>query len=104
MSDSEFLGVYIRVKVKPDKREEFIGLISELTGNVDANEPDALTFAFFQADDPNEFVFFERFRDEAAYERHRDADYHVAMSPAGWACLSEEPHIEQLRGIVSLER
>ena len=91
----------MRVRVKPEKRDEFVGLITELAANVRANEPDTLIYEFLQAEDPNEFVFFECFTDEAAFERHREMDYHVAMSDAGWACLSEDPHIEPLQGVIS---
>ncbi len=92
-------ALYMRVRVKPEKRDEFIGLITELAANVKANEPETLVWEFLQADDPDEFVFFECFTDEAACDRHQCMDYHLAMSDAGWACLSEEPHIEVLHGL-----
>ena len=101
MSTSASHAIYIRVKVKPEKRDEFIGLITDLAANVKANEPDTLVWEFLQADDPNEFVFFELFRDVAAHERHTQAPYHLEMSDAGWACLSDDPHIETLAGMAS---
>jgi quinol monooxygenase YgiN len=101
MSTTATYGVYLRVRVHPEKREEFIQLVTELAANVKANEPDALIYEFLQAEDPNEFVFFECFTDEAAFERHQQMDYHVAMSDAGWACLSEDPHIEPLQCITA---
>jgi quinol monooxygenase YgiN len=89
-------GVYMRVRVKPQKREEFIGLIKGLVRDSKANESGTQVLEFMQAADPNEFVFFERFASEAAMKAHQEAPYHVAMSAAGWACLDGDPHIEQL--------
>ena len=90
-------GVYIRVRTLPAKREEFIRLIGELRARALENEPDTLVFEFFQAADPNEFVFFEAYPDEAAQKVHENAPYHVAMSEAGWACLDGQPVIEFLK-------
>lgn len=88
---------YLRVRTKPEKRDEFVRLVTELRNNVRRNEPDTLVFEFLQAADPNEFVFMEGFVDEAARQRHADAPYHVAMSAAGWACLDGEPIIEFMK-------
>ena len=92
-------GVYIRVRVKPQKREEFVGLIKGLVRDAKANERGTQVLEFMQAADPNEFVLFERFESEAALKTHQQAPYHVAMSAAAWACLDGEPHIEQLTPI-----
>ena len=92
-------GLYMRVRVKPEKREEFIGLIKGLARDVRANERQTLVFEFMQAADPNEFVFFERFASEEALKAHQEAPYHQSMSAAGWACLDGEPHIEPLTPI-----
>jgi quinol monooxygenase YgiN len=92
-------GVYMRVRVKPEKRAEFIGIITELVRNIRANEPDTHVYEFLQAADPLEFVFFERFTDFAAYEKHQKMPYHVAISAAGWACLDGDPIIEPLTSI-----
>lgn len=90
-------AAYLRVRTKPEKRDEFVRLITELRANVLQHEPDTLVFELLQGSDPNEFVFFECFQDEAAQQRHQVQPYHVAMSPAGWACLDGEPIIEFLK-------
>ena len=99
MSESGY-ACYMRVRVKPEKREEFVGLIHGLVTNIRANEPDTLVYEVLQGADENEFVFFECFTDEAAQQRHQQMPYHVAMSPAGYACLAEDPHIEFLKPVV----
>jgi quinol monooxygenase YgiN len=90
-------AAYMRVRTKPGKREEFIRLVTELRGNVLQHEPDTLVFEILQGADPNEFVFFEGFTDEAAQKAHQDQPYHVAMAPLGWACIDGEAIIEFMK-------
>jgi quinol monooxygenase YgiN len=54
-------GLYLRVRVKPDKREEFVGLMRQLVRDVRANEPGTIDYQFMQAADPHEFVILQRF-------------------------------------------
>jgi quinol monooxygenase YgiN len=89
-------AVYMRVRTKPQKREEFLALIRELRANVLAHEPGTVFFELLQGADANEFVFMEGFVDAAAQKVHADAPYHRAMSAAGWACLDGTPVIEHL--------
>src|SRR5829696_6591599 len=58
MTTSVGYAAYIRVRTKPEKRDEFIGLVTELRANVLQNEPDTLVFEILQGKDQNEFVFF----------------------------------------------
>jgi quinol monooxygenase YgiN len=84
----------MRLRTKPEKRAEFVSLITELRKQVLQHEPDTLVYEFLQGSHPDEFVFFECFTDKAAQERHQNQPYHVAMSQAGWACLDGQPVIE----------
>jgi len=90
-------GCYMRVRTKPEKRDEFVRLIRTLRSNVRQHEPDTLIFEFFQGSEANEFVFFEGFVDEAAQQRHQQAPYHQTMSEAGWACLDGPPLVEFIK-------
>ena len=100
MSKSVGLAAYMRLRIKPEKREEFLQLIAGLRANVHRHEPETLLFEVLQGNDANEFVIYECFTDTAAQKTHQDASYHVAMAPAGWACLDGEPIIEYLRPAV----
>jgi quinol monooxygenase YgiN len=93
-------GSYMRVRTKPDKREEFLRLVAGLRSDVLAHEPDTLLFEVFQGADANEFVFFEGFVDESAQQRHQRAPYHAAMAKAGWACLDGRAVIEYMKPAV----
>lgn len=88
---------YMRVRTKPEKRDEFVRLVTQLRADVLANEADTLVYEILQGADANEFVFFECFTDEAAQQRHQNAPYHVAMSASGWACLDGQPVIEFMK-------
>lgn len=100
MSKTVGLAGYLRVRTKPEKREEFLRLIGELRANVHRHEPETLLFEVLQGKDDNEFVIFECFTGTAAQKQHQDAPYHVAMAPAGWACLDGDPVIEYMRPAV----
>jgi quinol monooxygenase YgiN len=97
MSKSVGYAAYLRVRTKPEKRDEFVALITELRRNVLQHEPGTYVYEFLQGADPNEFVFFECYKDKAAQEIHQNQPYHVAMAPAGWACLDGDPIIEFLQ-------
>jgi quinol monooxygenase YgiN len=92
---------YMRVRVLPHKRAEFLDLMHGPVTNIRASEPDTLVFEILAGADENEFVFFECFTDAAAQERHQQMPYHVAVSPAGYACLDGEPHIEFLKPAIA---
>ena len=90
----------MRVRIKPDRVDEFSALIAQLARNVYANEPDCLAYEVRRSErDPTLFVFYECFRSEQAHAAHPDMPYHAAMSDAGWACVDGEPEIELLTPI-----
>ena len=87
---------YMRLRTKPERRDEFLRLVLALQANVREHEPATLVFELLQGADRNEFVFFEGFVDQAAQKRHQEQPYHVAMSARGWECLDGSPTIEFL--------
>ena len=93
-------ATYMRVRTKPERREEFLRLVTELRANVRQHEPTTLFYEILQGSDANEFVFFEGFVDEASQQAHQNAAYHVAMSASGWACLAGQPVIEFMKPAV----
>ncbi|MFN3592024.1 MAG: putative quinol monooxygenase [Thermaurantiacus sp.] len=80
-----------RLKVKPEKRDDFIRLQTELKSLVHQNEPDALVYELFQAEeDPDLFHCIATFRDMAAYEHHMSVDFHDRLVPPILECLAED--------------
>jgi (4S)-4-hydroxy-5-phosphonooxypentane-2,3-dione isomerase len=87
---------YLRVRIKPDKRGEFIGLIHRLREDTRREMTGVVFYEFLATADPLEFVLLQGFVDEAAYKRYANAPFHLEMAPHGWACLDGDPHIEFL--------
>jgi quinol monooxygenase YgiN len=87
-----------RLLVKPEKREDFIALQTELKGLVFAHEPDALVYELLQADeDDNLFHCIATFKDEAAFDHHMHIDFHDRLVPPILECLAEEMTISYQR-------
>jgi quinol monooxygenase YgiN len=87
----------IRLKVLPDKVEEFEGLVAQLVRDVYAHESGAEVYEVRRVkDEPFTYVYFICFADQAAFDRYSVADYHMQMSPKAVACLDGEPVFEDL--------
>ncbi|WP_223276147.1 putative quinol monooxygenase [Sphingomonas daechungensis] len=62
---SEARSFIAKLVVKPERRDEFVNLQSELKGLVHAQEPDALVYELLQSDDdPNTFFCVATFKDQ----------------------------------------
>lgn len=84
-----------RMKIKPDRREDFIRLARELTEKVHANEPDTTAYEFFRLrDDEYSYAVFEQFTSEDAEEAHRNTDYFNALAPDLIDCL-DGPYVRE---------
>lgn len=69
------LGIVATIKIKPGQDASFEELAKALVAAVNANEPGCLLYTLFKAEDPNTYVFLERYRDEAALQAHRSTAY-----------------------------
>ena len=85
-----------RLRVAPEKQQEFEGLVTQLVRDVHANEPgQVFEYRRGQAD-PLSYVLFLSFKEPAAFERYSNAEWHRGVSPQIMACLAEPPVAEQL--------
>jgi quinol monooxygenase YgiN len=83
-----------RLLVKPERREEFIALQTELKALVFNQEPDALVYELLQADDDeNLFHCVGTFRDQAALDHHMHIDFHDRLVPPILDCLAEDMQV-----------
>lgn len=86
-----------RMKVKPDKEQEFARLSEKLTERVLATEPNTLIYQFFrQRDKPLEFAVIEQFTDETAEEFHRSTPHFNELAPPLIDCIDGTYHREYL--------
>jgi len=69
--------VCVYVHVKPEHREEFIRATLE-NGRGTIQEPGNLRFDILQsADDPNRFLLYEVYRDEAGMKAHKETAHYA---------------------------
>lgn len=79
------------LRVKPEKRDDFIALQTELKSLVKAQEPDAWVYELLQSDeDADLFYCVATFRDEAAFDHHMGIDFHDRLVPPIIDCLAED--------------
>lgn len=77
-----------RMKIKPDKVEEFKRLARDLTEKVHAHEPETTAYQFFKLrDEPHGYAVFEQFTNEAAEEAHRNTPHFAEIGPAMIDCI-----------------
>jgi autoinducer 2-degrading protein len=89
----------VYVYVKPDHREAFIEATLE-NGRQTIGEPGNLRFDVIQqADDPNRFLLYEVYRDEAAVQAHKQTAHY-----AQWRQTVEPWMAEPRRGVQYLGR
>ncbi len=63
--------VVAKIKAKSEHAQEVAGLFQEMVAWVSANESGTATYSCNRSkSDPNEFVFFERYVDDAAFQAH----------------------------------
>ena len=73
------LGVVATIKVKPGMEKEFEAVAKELVAKVNANEPGCKLYALHHGEQPNTYVFMERYADQAAVDAHRATDHFKAL-------------------------
>lgn len=82
----------VRVEVRPDMLDEFRRAVSENARLSVQHDPGCLRFEVSQvADAPAQWVFYEVYTDEAAWQRHRTSPHFVAYKAvADRALVSRE--------------
>ena len=74
--------VCVHVHVKPEHREAFVNASLENARNT-LEEPGNLRFDVLQqADDPNRFLLYEVYRDEAAMKAHKETPHYARWAEA----------------------
>ena len=77
------LAMWVKVRVKPDKRDQFLKAIEVDALGSERDEPGCARFNVLQDQaDPNTYYFYEVYRDEAALEAHRAAPHYAVWRAA----------------------
>ena len=86
------------LRVKPEKRDEFIALQVELKQLVKEQEPDCWVYELMQSDDDeNLFLCVTTFKDDAAFEHHMHIDFHDRLLPPILDCLAQDMELSFYR-------
>jgi quinol monooxygenase YgiN len=86
----------VHMTVKPGKAEECIELLKAVAAE-SSKEPGCLQYMAHQsAENPLTFVFYERYKDEAAFEAHRNSPHFARYVAGGIGPLVEAVTREML--------
>lgn len=95
---SEARSFIAKLVVKPDRRDEFVRLQTELKSLVHQQEPDAWAYELLQSDDdPNTFYCVATFKDQAAFDHHMSIDFHDRLVPPILDCLAQDMELSFYR-------
>jgi autoinducer 2-degrading protein len=73
------LAMWVKVRVKPEGRERFLGAIEVDALGSERDEPGCYRFNVLRdARDPDVYYFYEIYEDEAALEKHRTMPHYAA--------------------------
>ncbi|HEX5502897.1 MAG TPA: putative quinol monooxygenase [Thermomicrobiales bacterium] len=76
-------ALIVSLKVKPERREEFLTAAAEDGRGSREDEPGCLRFDVLEdAADPDHFYFYEVYRDEAAFKAHGEAPHYQVWRAA----------------------
>lgn len=86
--------VTVRMKVKPEKHDEFLRILHDVTAAVEANEPDCFVYATWKTEAPFEYLMVESYRSEDGRAFHNEQ--HAGVFHDFMACLEGPPEVETL--------
>ena len=77
------IAIWVKVKVKADRRADFLKAIEVDALGSEGDEPGCARFNVLQdGQDPNTYYFYEVYKDEAALEAHRAAPHYAVWRAA----------------------
>ncbi|HUG35712.1 MAG TPA: putative quinol monooxygenase [Candidatus Limnocylindrales bacterium] len=77
------IAIWVKVKVKPERKQDFLKAIEHDAIHSEGDEPGCLRFNVLQdAQNENVYYFYEVYKDEAALEAHRKAPHYAVWRAA----------------------
>ena len=81
--------VLFKMKIRPDKVDQFLSIMKEITEHT-VREPGNLVFELRRDPrEPDTFLAFHSYVDQAAFDVHYNADYHLGNGPALREAIAE---------------
>lgn len=92
-------GVVATIKVKEGKGADFEKVATELVKKVNENEKGCLLYQLFHGEEPNTYVFLERYQDQAAVDEHRGTDYFKSLGRAMGEFMDGRPVVQRFKQV-----
>jgi quinol monooxygenase YgiN len=93
------LGVVATIKVKEGQGAEFEKVATELVKKVNENEKGCLLYQLYHGEEPNTYVFMERYADDAAVEAHRASEHFKTLGRAMGAFMDGKPDVKRFKQV-----
>lgn len=83
-------AIWVTVKIKPEKREQFLSVIEDDSICSVRDEPACERFDVLQdQSDPDTYYFYEVYHDEAGFQAHLQTPHLARWSAAAKECVLE---------------
>ena len=92
------IGIVATIKIKEGHGSDFEATANQLVAKVTANEDGALYYDLFKQDETT-YVFLEKYKDEAAFDIHRNTDYYKSIGAQLGAFMAGKPDIRILQSV-----
>jgi quinol monooxygenase YgiN len=93
------IGIVATLKIKPGMEQPFEAVAKEVVAKVNANEPGCRLYALHHGEQPNTYVFMERYADQAAVDAHRATDHYKALGRKMGEYLDGRAEVLRLREV-----
>jgi len=93
------ISVVATLKIKKGQGADFEAIAGEMVAAVNANEEGCLFYQAHRTDDPDTYVFIERYKDEAAIEAHRASDHFKSIGARMGAHMASRPDVQRFQQI-----
>jgi len=90
-------SIVATIRVKPGQEAAFEAIARKLVAAVNANEPGCMLYTLNKGDDPQAYVFLERYQDEDAVKAHRATDHYRTHGKAMGAHMDGAPAILRMK-------
>jgi len=95
MSKKEKTVIVARLTVKSGQEKAFLKVASNLV-NITRTEEGNLFYTMYQSvENPTDFIFYEEYKDDAAFKKHSESEHFAAFVQAIKEILNGDVKIEQ---------
>ena len=90
--------VTVRMQVKPERHDDFLRILEDVTAAVQEGEPECFVYATWKTETPFEYLMVESYRSVGGREFHNER--HAAVAQEFFECLTRPPQVEVLSDLL----